>query len=148
MKINKLKLFSLALIICSFTCFPSLAGGDTSTGELSGAIASAAVGGGALSTIAAPVLIPVGIVALSGGDTGVLGAGLSGPLVMSAGIVGLVGAAGVGLSDLTDDSINSVNYQNVPANTPKAVIDVKGQKEEIPFVVRPNFVQMNEEVKQ
>jgi hypothetical protein len=124
---------------------------DESASDASGMVAI-----GALSAVAAPVLITGGVVGLAGqgavGASAVAGsaAGAASTVAASAalGVVRLVSETGGGLSELTGDALSAVN-ESVIENTPTVRVVVEGPNRrvaprDIPLVVRKDYVQMNE----
>ncbi len=119
MKINKIAL--LLLLVC-FLPQKSFAGGSTDdSGEASGAIGTAG-----LSAISAPVLASEGLVALVGA-TGL------GAIELSGGAVELSGAV-----------IDSLFSEPFSGNG--LTVDTGRGKKSIPFVVRKDYVLLNERI--
>lgn len=85
---------------------------------------------GALSAVAAPVLLVAGVA---------VGAG---------GIIKLVGKTGGEISELTGDVLQDLDrdstYTAIGCDTPCNInVTIQGEKKEIPLVVRKQYVQMN-----
>jgi len=84
----------------------------------------------------------------SGNASEMLGLGalstISAPVLLSAGVVSLAGAFGVGVGELSGEIIDSL-YSVVSSGETVFVNTSKGKKS-IPFVVRKDYVQLNERV--
>jgi predicted phage tail protein len=143
-------------------------------GEINDSGASETLGMGVLSAVAAPVLITAGAVGLAG-EAGASAANTASDLtgaaldttsnvvqvgadsaVMTAvgasmatgAVIMLVDESGHGLRELTIDALDesAATMLSDTRPVPRISADINGQRKEIPLVVRPNYVQMNQKV--